>query len=158
MTRIMQYVPLYNDWFRTNESAVCLTLTQLAVKRTVNAYSNRMTRECETQLSAELTFLIGGDAEYHRLTMCSPEIQVVYSLQNSHFWGPGNITDDLPHDARGVGGRRVCVGPQHHVDVVLRILSTHHVPKSFLMDLRSVLLFAIRDPVALTAMAGALHI
>ena len=154
---IMQYVPLYNDWFRTNESAVRLTLTQLAVKRTVNAYSKRVTRECETQLSAELTFLIGGDAEFHRLIMRSPEIQVVYSLQNSHFWGPGNISiyrmmHEVLVDEGFVLDRSTVL--TSFSESYRRITS----PKSFLMDLRSVLMFAIRDPVALTAMAGALHI
>ena len=154
---IMHYVPLYNDWFKTNESAVHLTLTQLAVKRTVNAYSKRPTRECEIQLSAELTFLIGGDAEFQRLIMCRPEIQVVYSLQNSRFWGPGNISiyrmmHEVLVDEGFVLDRSTVLTA--FSETYRRIASQ----KSFLMDLRSVLMFAIRDPVALTAMAGALHI
>ncbi len=120
--------------------------------------SKRQIRDEDTELALRYSILIGGDSAYRQLLLDAPELRVVQSLPESKHWGPGNVSifrlmHELLVDPNYVLEQRSVLQDFASAYRNLDAGSPTDVHR-FLMDLRAVLMFPIRDQTTLTRMAS----
>jgi len=161
LEQLEQYLAAYREWFAANEVNVREALHQALVSFALQNISRRTERAAmsESERACKLSFLVGGSATTTQFMRSSREVQLIKSLPNSKFWGPGDtsifrLMHEALMDERYVLPREtVCAKFRAHYI---------HIPLSktrkFLRDLEAVLLFTLQDPIVTIDMVRALGV
>ena len=151
------YLTEFDAWRARNDAALWHSLLKSAVARALrlittrslpsaDAYRDKMTR---------MALFVGGADEVARRTGAAPELRVVGRLTSSSFWGPGDASVfKLMHEV--LMDERFTLA---YESVCVRFRAKHqqiHKVPPFLVDLRAVVLFPIRDDDLLVELTRAL--
>jgi hypothetical protein len=154
--RLDAYLAIYDKWISINEHAIRQTILRKAVSRALHLISRRPPIQ---NADSCLSMFIGGVGELAKLVDSSREICVVGRLKASSFWGPGDASVfKMMHEVL-INGAYVL--PRESVFVKFQAqhqcVPDDKIPE-FLVDLRSVLMFPLRDEAMVTELAAALDI
>ena len=149
------YLLLYHEWRAVNVLAVRQRLLQLAVTRALRLMTSRIQPNPDTarDRSIRMALFMGGMDELTKLTQSSPELKVIARLTSSSFWGPGDASvfkmmhEALMDERFTLEYETVCV----RFRTKYQSIPTHKMPE-FLVDMRAIVMFPLRNDAIITEM------
>ena len=153
------YLAQYTAWRAANEPAIRRKLLQLAVARALRLITSRIQPSPDTawERSIRMALFVGGMEELTQMTRSAPELKVVARLTSSSFWGPGDASvfkmmhEVLMDERFTLAPEAVCVRFRNRYQSI-----PSHTIWEFLVDLRAVVLFPLRNDNVITEMTKVL--